>query len=229
MKMILVTGDTHGDLSRFKNPLIKRLKKGDTLIICGDFGFIWNDTNKEKHILNRLGNRRYNILFVEGVHENFSLLRKYPEEEWCGGICRHICGNLRQLVRGHIFEIEGRRIFAFGGGRSEDNYTYLEGNDEEERWAHESLSDEEIDAIRRRLEDSGMGVDYIVSYEPPSSISEFIGLSENDPTDRDYINSYLEKIKGTVDFKLWFFGRYHINKFIPKKYHALFDNVIQLK
>ena len=35
--MICVTGDMHGDLSRFKDKKIKKLKKGDFLIVCGDF------------------------------------------------------------------------------------------------------------------------------------------------------------------------------------------------
>ena len=32
----------HGDFERFKLPAMKKLKKGDTLIICGDFGFLWD-------------------------------------------------------------------------------------------------------------------------------------------------------------------------------------------
>lgn len=37
--MIYLTGDLHGDLERFKSKEMKKLKKGDTLIVCGDFGF----------------------------------------------------------------------------------------------------------------------------------------------------------------------------------------------
>ena len=62
--MIYITGDTHGDLSRFDNPLVKKLKSGDNLIICGDFGFIWEGNEKEYRILNSLGNHKYNIFFV---------------------------------------------------------------------------------------------------------------------------------------------------------------------
>ena len=46
--MICITGDMHADFSRFKNKKLKRLKKGDYLIICGDFGFIWDGSKKEK-------------------------------------------------------------------------------------------------------------------------------------------------------------------------------------
>lgn len=227
--MILVTGDTHGDDSRFKNPLIKKLKKGDSLIICGDFGFIWNGSKKEKRKLKRLGKRKYNILFVEGVHENFEELLKYEIEEWHGGLTRKISGNLRQLIRGYVFELEGKKILAFGGGRSDDNYTYIDGKDDDLRWAHEIPSEEEFAEISRRLENENMQVDYVVSYEPPAKISEFIELGEADPTDRSHINSYLETLKEKMQYKMWYFGRHHINKFIPKKYQALFESVMILK
>ena len=46
--MILITGDTHGDLSRFKKKELKKLRKNDTLIICGDFGFVWNGSKTEQ-------------------------------------------------------------------------------------------------------------------------------------------------------------------------------------
>lgn len=45
--MIYVTGDIHGDFSRFEEKELKKLKEGDVLLICGDFGFLWdnNDVN----------------------------------------------------------------------------------------------------------------------------------------------------------------------------------------
>lgn len=38
--MVYITGDVHGDIRRFGAPA-RRLKKGDTLIVCGDFGMLW--------------------------------------------------------------------------------------------------------------------------------------------------------------------------------------------
>ena len=40
--MVYITGDTHGDISWFKNPKLKRLGEKDILIVCGDFGFLWD-------------------------------------------------------------------------------------------------------------------------------------------------------------------------------------------
>ena len=47
--MIWVTGDIHGDLSRFhtRSRVLRHLRKGDSLVICGDFGFLWNGTPKK--------------------------------------------------------------------------------------------------------------------------------------------------------------------------------------
>lgn len=56
--MICITGDMHGDLSRFNDKKIKALKKNDILIICGDFGFLWDNTEKEKRILKAIGKKK---------------------------------------------------------------------------------------------------------------------------------------------------------------------------
>ena len=46
--MVYVTGDLHGDYSRFKRPEMKKLRAGDILLVCGDFGFIWDNSKQEQ-------------------------------------------------------------------------------------------------------------------------------------------------------------------------------------
>ena len=72
--MIYVTGDTHGDIERFKSREMKKLGNGDTLIICGDFGFLWDDSRAERNALKKLASKDYTIAFVDGCHENFDML-----------------------------------------------------------------------------------------------------------------------------------------------------------
>lgn len=214
--MILITGDVHGDYSRFKDKRLRKLRKSDALIICGDFGLIWDGSKREKRILKRLGRRRYSILFVEGSNENFEELEKYETEEWCGGLTRKISGNLRQLIRGHVFEIAGKRIFAFGGGKSDDSSDAL-------KMKYEVPSEEELKDADLRLSEHKDTVDYVVSYEPPQTLAEFLTGGE---AEADKIGAYLEEKKKNLNFEHWFFGKFHITKRIPTRFTAVFDSVI---
>ena len=75
--MVYVTGDLHGDYSRFKRPEMKKLRAGDILLVCGDFGFIWDNSKQEQAVLKKLSEKKYTIAFVDGCHENFDLLQQY--------------------------------------------------------------------------------------------------------------------------------------------------------
>lgn len=220
--MICVTGDLHGDITRFKAAPLKKLKKGDALIITGDFGCIWNGSEKEKKLLKALGKKKYSILFVEGVHENFDLLDKYPTEDWCGGKTRHISGNLRQLMRGQYYTIAEKTVFAFGGGQSEENNSYLEPS-EESNWIKELPTDEELSTGLQNLAEHDNKADFFITYEPPARLIEFIDIGT---VNRNHINTYLDKILEKAEFKMWFFGKRHINKLIPPRYQCLFDSVV---
>lgn len=217
--MIYITGDTHADFSRFKNPMLRKLKKNDALIICGDFGFIWDGSPKEQKLLKKIGKLPYNVLFVEGTHENYDLLEQYEITEWCGGKTRLISGRLRQLMRGQLYEIAEKTVFAFGGGQTDDIYELTEGSN---WWQREIPSDEELAEGMENLERANNSVDFIVTYEPPSRMQEFL-MGEKEP---NHISTYLSEIYDKVDFKGWFFGKLHLNKLIPPKYYAVYDGII---
>ena len=57
----------------------KKLRRKDTLIVLGDFGFLWSGDKAERKLLRRLGKRKYTLLFLDGAHENFDLLEEYPD------------------------------------------------------------------------------------------------------------------------------------------------------
>lgn len=222
--MIYVTGDLHGDLKRFKDKSIKKLKKNDYLIVCGDFGFIWSGTKKEKRILKKLGKKKYNILFVEGCHENYDLLYNYPIEEWHGGSVRKISGRLRQLVRGSIFEIEGKKIFAFGGGQGTDRHIRKEHNT---FWEQELPTDEELINAIKNLKNNDNNVDYIITHEPPSLLKDYLDI-DSEVIQTNQLNATFTNIADSCKFKVWFFGKCHKNKIVSKHYHAVFDSVVKI-
>ena len=117
--MIYITGDTHGDFTRFSAKRLRRtgleLTQEDYIIICGDFGLCWaKDKTFEYHCKN-FEEKPYTILWVQGNHENYDMIGEYPLEEWHGGKVRHIIRDkVILLERGQVFEIEGKSFFAFG-------------------------------------------------------------------------------------------------------------------
>jgi len=83
--MIFITGDTHAEF----NPRLRRkiftAAAEDYLIICGDFGGVWDGSPRETHGLDWLSDMPFTTLFVSGNHENFNMLAKLPVAEWNGG------------------------------------------------------------------------------------------------------------------------------------------------
>ena len=49
--MLYFTGDMHGDKRRFGAWRLRWLGARDTLVICGDFGFLWNGSQEEREVL----------------------------------------------------------------------------------------------------------------------------------------------------------------------------------
>ncbi len=219
--MIYVTGDTHGDISRFKDPQFKKLGSGDTLIICGDFGFIWDGSKKENAVLKKLMSLDYTICFIDGCHENFDLLEKYPESTWNGGMARVIASNLIHLMRGQIYTIEGKKIFTFGGGHSQD----IEFRRDCDWWEREQPTHDEIMEAVHNLEASNYSVDYVITHEPPASVKDCLGV---DVFQRIEVHALFEEITKTCRYDKWFFGKCHIDKHIPVKFYAIFNNVTPL-
>lgn len=219
--MIYITGDMHGEFSRFKSKEMKKLKEDDTLIICGDFGFIWNNSRHERSVLNKIGNLKFNVAFVDGCHENFDMLDEYEQIEWNGGKAHHITGNLVHLMRGQIYTIEGKKIFAFGGGHSQD----YDLRRNENWWTQEQPTHDEIIESINNLAVVDNEVDFIITHEPPASLKDCLGV---DVFQRLEIHAFFEDIIKACHFEKWFFGKCHINKYIPMKFYAVFDDVVEL-
>lgn len=222
--MIYFTGDLHGDKSRVSRAALRKINEGDTLIICGDFGFIWDNSKREHKTLEKLNKLNIRILFVDGTHENFRLLGALPVMEYCGGKVHKITDNIYHLLRGQIYEIEGRTIFAFGGGESPE----LELKEDEEIMEErpEVPSKEEMLEGIKNLEACGYKVDYIVTHEPPAGIRDFLTLSQNRAASVSAIGAYLDELAQQAEYKRWFFGSLHVDKFISTSSICVFESII---
>jgi len=224
--MIYVTGDMHGVRERFSAPVLHKLKKDDYLLVCGDFGFIWEGTKEETAFLKKIGKKKYTVAFIDGSHENFELLEQYPEEAFCGARARHISGNLWHLKRGQIYTIDGARVFAMGGGENTD----FDNQTVSTKWTgREMPSDDELREGERNLKAAGNEVDYIITHEPPMKLKEFMHLRHKGETHISGLNTYLEDMSRAVKFTRWFFGSLHLDKHVSAAHAAVFQSVVDAR
>ncbi len=221
--MLYFTGDMHGDMQRLSKQKVKKLKSSDTLIVCGDFGFIWDDSKQENKNLDKLSKLPFNICFVDGTHENFKLLSGYPVILWNGGAAHKIRNNIYHLMRGQLYDIDGKKIFTLGGGENPD----LELKEDEEIIDRPEVpSKDEMLAGVSAIEKAGYKVDYIVTHEPPAKIGDFLMLSEKESSTVTALGAFLDELSAQTEYKKWFFGSLHIDKHISASMASVFTEML---
>ena len=225
--MIKVTGDMHGDESRLYDSQWRKLKSGDVLIVCGDFGYLWNGGKNEKSVIEYLGSRKFTVCFVDGTHENFGKIERCHETIWKGGHVHRISGNLFHLMRGQIFNIDGISIFTFGGGESDDRE--VRSAEEHGIWFKEELpTPDQLAVGAHNLDAAGLKVDYIITHEPPLLVKSSMLLRRGLPERVNKLNGYFEELAKSVEFNHWYFGSLHENRLVTSKFTCLFDKIIPL-
>lgn len=250
--MIYVTGDCHQNFRKFNTKIFpeqKEMTKEDYVIICGDFGGVWNkevENKEEKHLLDWLEEKPFTTLFVDGNHENFDRLYSYPVELWHGGKVHKIRPSVIHLMRGQIYEIDGKSFFTFGGASSHDIESGIldpEDPDFKEKkkwldrewrsyrvnhitwWAQELPSEKEMQEGRANLAAHDNQVDFIVTHCCATSTQMLIDVQKLKP---DIETDYLGEIKQTIQFKKWFFGHYHDNRNVSKKEILIYEQFVRI-
>ena len=221
--MIYITGDTHGqiDIDKFipsNFPQGSTLSKNDYMIICGDFGAIWDGGELDKLMLGWWEGEPYTVLFVDGNHENHKLLNSYPIEIWNGGKIHRIRPNIIHLMRGQVFTIENKKFFTMGGAESIDKYLRKK---DISWWEEELPSEEEYMEGFNNLQLHNDRVDYIIAHCAPDSIQSLI----NPTYMHNRLTNYLEILCSTVKFKQFYCGHYHFDKSFGK-YRILYNDII---
>lgn len=225
--MVYITGDTHGDISWFKNPKLKKLGEKDILIICGDFGFLWNPKSEtEKKNLEILKSKKYTICFLDGAHENFDMLDAYTPYRWKGGNAHKIANNIFHLMRGEIFTLDNKTFFVMGGGESDDRDMREPGVS---WWEEEMPNAEEIKNAEDNLKDANYNVNYILSYEAPAVAKDFLKLHLKEAAKISPLNTYLQDLTKNVDYYHWYFGSLHTDLQISKKMTAVFNEIHEIR
>lgn len=234
-KMIFITGDIHADIDikKLSNNAFKKTKeltRNDYVVILGDFGFPFYDKEimkkrdkmSEYNFWTRwLSEKPYTILFIDGNHDNFNFWDKQAiTEKWGGKVQHHPdIQNAYRLMRGEIYEIDGKKIFTFGGAVSIDRMYRVK---DVSYWEHEEATAEEIDYARKNLETHGNAVDYIFTHTMPSKVIKEMRYEPIPDKGAEYFN----EVMNTVDYKVWCCGHFHEDKIDEKHKLAMCYNSV---
>ena len=253
--MIYVTGDCHADFRKFGSKRFKAQKemtREDFVIVCGDFGGVWKDDERERYWLDWLAQKPFTLLFVDGNHENFDRLcgGEFPEVDFHGGRAHRIRENIYHLIRGNVFSLCGKTFFAFGGAASHDIADgILDRSDfASERafkmtcrnmlragklfrvnhlswWAEELPSREEMERGRRSLREHGNRVDYVISHcLPHTQAALFLGA------EADCLSTYFDDLlQNGLQMQKWYCGHYHVDRQLMNRFHVLHDDIIRIE
>lgn len=249
--MIFVTGDTHSDVTRLstKNfPEQKHLTKDDFVIILGDFGLIWDkdkESGYEKYWLDWLDGKPFTTLFIDGNHENFDRLNAMPVRQWHGGQVHEIRPSVLHMMRGEVFELQGKTFFTFGGGKTHDILDgILSPSDktlirryrkfhkqfriEHQSWWKEELpSDSEMEYGIENLAGYSFRINYILTHSP--SVGQKIRLCDNEQELPDVLMTYLEKLETLTFYDHWFFAHMHEDRRLDMKNTCIYEKNIRIE
>ncbi len=220
-------GDIHGRLNHWKKITARILTAEDVIFGLGDFGGV--SVESEDAFYDYLAEQEYKVLFLDGNHENFDRLNQYPVSEWKGGKVHFVRHNVIHLMRGEIYEIDGKKLFVMGGGYSEDRAYRIQG---ESWWPEEMPSDEEYRNAARNLENCGFKVDYILTHTAPSDTVEYLyrlrKTSKYRASEEYPLNEFLQWVADMTDYGKWYFGHFHTDAELWKNQYAVYEGIREL-
>lgn len=247
--MVLVTGDLHGDMTRILSDSDgPKIPDNSYLIVCGDCGLLWLERISE-YSIREIERENFTLLFVDGNHENFDMLNRYPITQWNGGKVHKIGKNIIHLMRGQVFNIEDKKIFTFGGAKSIDTTGgILERSDpefytkvkiafgkrlpfrvnHESWWKEEIPNNEELEEALKNIENTGGEVDYVITHALPTSELNHLRAVQRLSKIEDITTEYLETIKSKLKYKKWFCGHYHTDYVLNDKHIVMYESIREL-
>ena len=236
--MLLITGDTHGMRDRME-VLLDYLSgcpqsEETYLLICGDFGYLFRNSQEEQAYLDQLDEelaaRRAVIAFCDGNHENFDALDSLPVSQWQGGQVHLLRSRILHLMRGQCFTLEGKTFFVLGGGASLDKAWRVAAElaiGEKTWWPQEMPSNEDYRTASDTLSAHRFTFDYIITHTAPQSMIYRMGFSPS-PKEQE-LTGYLDWVRTEASYKHWYFGHFHLDEEVDEKHTCLLNEIRRLE
>lgn len=160
----------------------------------------------------------FTIAFIDGNHENFDFLNGLDVMRWNGGKAHKLGKNIFHLMRGEIFTVENKKIFAMGGAESVDKLQRMEHIT---WWKEESITLEEYKHALETLDKYDNKVDIVLSHTIPEYDSK---NNENEVS-----SMFLEQIRNKITFDKWYYGHMHRNEFHSDiGLYCIYDSIVKI-
>lgn len=234
--MFWITGDLHGDFSRF-NTFAK--DKNWNVIVLGDAGVNFWLSKRDEKLKRDICKDYSNIYFylVRGNHEErpeyISGIEMIYDEQVKGYVyIQKEFPNIKYFIDGNEYEIEGLKTLVIGGAYSVDKWYRLEkqtmgcyGG-----WfPGEQLSEEEMKKISNTHK--GKAFDLILSHTCPISYQPrdlFLGFVDQSKVDNS-MELWLEEFKNEINWKVWLFGHYHDDRLERPRVEMYYHDIDRLQ
>jgi len=221
-----VMGDVHGEMD-FHKVYREAGHENDRLLQVGDFGLVFNvmQTRAELDRLKDMQNHWKEVFLVDGNHENFTRLNRFPLQTRYGGKVRQLAPNVFWMQRGEVFDFDGQTVWAMGGADSVDKHWRTKDHD---WWAEELPTWDEMNYGMDNLEKVDWKVDYVLSHTCPNKVKhmmmQYMRLKPNDV----HLEKYFDEVVEKLDFYKWYFGHFHVDVTLGNQFVGLFNYLVEL-
>jgi 3-oxoacid CoA-transferase subunit A len=213
------------------------LNSNDTIILCGDDGLNYHRFYRNSDIKRKISNLNgVKFLLVQGNHgcPNGDLLKKddyghyhLVEEDGNKFIIQSGFENLKFMLNGETYNIEGNSFLVVGGAYSVDKEYRLINH--YSWWANEQPTEQEKQLTIENCVKHDYTFDYVLThtvplkYEPKEVFLPFVDQSKVDKS----TEIWLDKLENNLNYKKWYAGHYHIDKKVDKL-HLLYNDIVEL-
>ena len=145
---------------------------------------------------------------------------------WYGGKIHRIKEHVLHLMRGQIYEIEGKTFFTFGGGISIDKAYRTPGRS---WWPEEEPSYAECEEALANLEAHGNKVDYVITHACPRFIMRNQLCQIHKMMEANCAaENFLDEVQNRITYDTWYFGHYHLDAYLKEfNMYALYQDVVK--
>jgi hypothetical protein len=207
---IMIAGDWHGNTRWAVHAIHEGCSQldGETKLILqlGDFGIWCNGHMYLEKLSAALEEEGAELFFIDGNHEDFTLLRKHAKANETPGVPFQIAPRIWYLPRGWRWKWHGRTWLALGGAASVDRAFRTEG--------HSWFREEEITLVQAGLVALAGPADVMITHECPRRVTMHLPLGDPYPGwDLDVSRSHQELLDRIIDHvePSWLFhGHMHL-------------------